>query len=148
LAVVPGTSYFIKVGSGGTGGTKGAVSGNRSGGNGGAGDTSKFSNLLSALPGQGGGGGVSIFSTTGNYSCSDGIAGANGLNNNFAPRNVQIQGITQPRSFIPTGYVNSTISATCCAAGGSEPQFVQVGTGASDGYPGNVGESGYCVIHY
>ena len=147
LTVVPGNSYFIKVGTGGNGGVNGTVTGNRSGGNGSNGDTSKFGNLLSALPGIGGGGGISIFGTS-SYSCSDGVPGAAGNSTGYKPINVQIQGITQIRGYLPTGYVNSTVNASCCAIGGSEPQTVQTGMGGYDGYRGNTGESGYCVIHY
>ena len=153
FTVIPGQIYTITIGSGGAGGLGGTLSGSNPGSpatNGVNGGSSSFDGVVIAGGGQGGGAASSSQS-----GCIVGTTGISGSVNNYSSTSYPIQGISSPRTYIPTGYTTQQVTPNCCSMGG---------TGGSAGYSwktngcnyagydagsnGSVGENGYCVISY
>jgi hypothetical protein len=143
--VVPGNTYSITVGNGGSGGASSA--------DGNSGQPSSFNGILIAPGGANGtGGGVS--STT----CWGGNNGTNGSVTNYTPSSITYYNVnsTSDRPYIPTNYITSGSYPGCCASGGSAGAggciVISGGCGigccGSGGFTGGNGQSGYCVISY
>ncbi len=146
ISVTPGNNYTITIGLGGTPGNGAACTFScqgTSGTSGQSGGNSTFNGVLVAIAGTGGQGG--------NYS--NGTNGSNGINGSVINYNTaEISYLTpsnlSPISYIPSGYIISTLIPDCCASGGGG------GTGACGNggdfcpNPGGVGQNGYCVISY
>jgi hypothetical protein len=138
ISVIPGTSYQIIIGQGGSNGAGGSSCPNVpcSGTNGTpglAGGNSSFSSSLVASGGSGGQNGT-FACTYYNFSsvmCSCATNGINGSNGNSSLYNYPYNSFTQQRSFIPTAYIQ--VYPSCCA------------NGATVSLPA---ENGFCVITY
>ncbi len=134
LNVVPGTTYNIVIGSGGSGGNASFCGTGNTGQNGGS---STFSNLLIANGGSGGIGGNSYLGTPG-----QGQNGANGAVNNWTYSNSLAS-----QSYIP---MNLLTPIPSLAAGGNNGSY---GTccgsiGNSNPTSGGQGQDGFCIITY
>jgi hypothetical protein len=155
VAVTSGTVYSVSIGIGGAGGTGSGGSiyspSSMSGSNGSNGGISNFNNQFFAPGGTGGSGGNSQNIGLNTGSCSPGTNGQDGTVQNYSANAVYVNSVSQPRTFIPIGYVQEEITSSCCSQGGSGGAggdgCANSGNG-SNGGNGSPGESGYCVISY
>jgi hypothetical protein len=148
VSVVPGQTYAVTIGGGGSPGAGGLTPScygcPSTGGNGSNGGNTVFgTNLVSASGGTGGTGTVN-----GNNYSNAGINGTSGAINNFNYPSVS----TSTRTFIPTGYV-TPFPLSFAQGGSGEPQYFYNNTSGGTLRPswyggGSAGESGYCVISY
>jgi len=151
INVVPGNSYSINIGAGGTGGIAGpapSTTSNSVGGTGGIGGTSSFSTILYAAPGLGGGGSTSPHTTVAGTSCISGTVGADGAISNYNYPTLNIGS----RSYIPTSILTQYPSSFSSGGSGAA-KLNDSGGGLSMGNSevgniGAVGEAGYCIISY
>jgi hypothetical protein len=145
ISVIPGNSYSITVGSGGSGGAA-SVDGTD-------GQITSFNGILSAAGGtRGTGAGVS------SSTCWGGIAGINGSVINYVPSEIVYYNVssTSDRSYIPSNYTTIGSYPSCCATGGGAGSAgclvvwgsCGIGCCGGGGLTGGNGQAGYCVISY
>jgi hypothetical protein len=149
LSVIPGNSYQIIIGIGGSGGNSiaaGCTSGN-SGSNGANGNQTSFNNILFAPGGNGG-----IGAITNINDCSNAASGLDGSVNNYVVGEISIGSTinNSSTSYIPNNYLSNSIYPSCCANGGSggNPSFGGSCGCNNSNTSGASGENGYCVISY
>lgn len=155
IDVVPGQTYSIIVGTGGVGGNSPACNYStfNPGNPGTAGGLTSFGGLLSAPGGSGGQGGTSFLG-----GCQNGANGSNGSITNYSLNeiSISIQSQSTPISYVPSGYLTSTITPGNQAGGGGGGLGGRVNQ-CPQGFcgdrcfcppAGGVGQNGYCIISY
>ncbi len=137
INVVPGTSYSIQVGNGGSGGAAGNTfyTGCNAGGTGGSGGNTSFNGIVVANGGTGGEGAVAL---TGN--CSN---AANGTNASIINYNYPVDNSSPLPGYIPTSYLTSYPQSAAGAGLGGQ---WGTGSGPQAPQPGSNGSKGYCII--
>jgi hypothetical protein len=150
LTVIPGQTYALTVGAGGTGGqsayvTSGVYYNATNGTNGGQ---TSFSNLANAPGGTYGSSGTSTSATV--PYASTAVNGINGTNGTVTGTNsITIPNSTSPYSYIPVGYVNTLVSPGVAQGGiGAPAIYSSYPSTFSPSSPGANGEPGYIIISY
>ena len=154
VTVVPGNSYSIVIGSGGTGGS-GGIASSTSGNAGTAGNSSSFGGSITA-PGGGGGAQSSMtcgcpgntitakFGCSTDYDCANlpypSVGSAGNVTNYNWPNTPSTP------AYIPNTYLTGFPS--CCASGGSGGVAAGTAGSGANGLSGGAGANGFCVISY